>query len=285
MKKLFLVLLLSAFTLTACDCTTTKFYPSGSNEVPTIDTAGRHNKRLKNKHLSEYITQRTALVQVDCTPKKGVVILGTRNPDKVGDGWGTGIIVRSTDGGSYLFTAAHVLEFKDRKRAKHFDCVYYIQKNEDAGTKKNRHIATIVTKSSNRDIAVLKVDANLGIDTNIELDGFTGEDIWVAGFPSQFTAPGKKLLSITKGTLATNNLPRRGNPAKYGYNYRVTAAVYFGNSGGGLWSKEGKLMGIVSSMSVGPGDVPYDGFYYVKPVKEVLELLNKKGKYNQVFGG
>ena len=244
----------------------------------------KSGKRLRNRQLTKYIADRTVLIQVDCTPKKGVVILGSNKPELHGDGSGTGIIVKSSVDGSFLFTAAHVIEFSKAREAAHFDCIFYVQRVGDVGTKDNRHIAELVVKSTNRDVAVLKVGVDFGVSTAMELDTFTGEDIWAAGFPSQHIAPGKKFFSITKGTIATKDLPKRDNPDKFGRYHRVTSQIYYGNSGGGLWSKDGKLIAIVTNMSTGIGDIPLEGYYYVKPVKEVLNLLNKKGKYEKVFG-
>ncbi len=283
MKQILVAAFLCLSLLVACDCTTTRFYPASSGDVAEFNPT-RSGKRERNRQLTKYIKDRTVLIQVDCTPKKGVAILGTSKPSLYGDGSGTGIIVRSTDEGSFIFTAAHVIEFAKAREAAHFDCIFYIQRADAAGSKVGRQIASLVVKSKNRDVAVLKVDINYNVSTALELNTFTGEDIWAAGFPAQHIAPGEKFFSITKGTLATSNLPKRGNPDKYGHYHRVTSQIYYGNSGGGLWSKDGKLIGIVTSMSTGLGDMPLEGYYYAKPVKELLDLLNKKGKYNEVFG-
>jgi len=287
MKKLLLLLTLSIFSLTACDCTTTRYYPSGDTAVASagdMRSAPRQGRRNHNKKLMSHIADRTVAIKVDCTPKDGVVVVGA-NSKRYGDGSGTGIIVRSEKGKSYLFTAAHVVEMPRKGDGKHFTCVIKIQPASDVGTTKNIHTASIVVSSTNHDVAVLSVDTDLGFNTELELDPFTGEDVWAAGFPRLLVAPSENILSITKGTLATKNIPMRGNSRRNGFWHRVTTQVYFGNSGGGLWSKSGKLVAIVSALVSGDDGDPIEGNYLVKPVQEVLDLLNKKGKYDQVITG
>jgi S1-C subfamily serine protease len=285
MNRWLLALILSVFSLTACDCASTKYYPAGNNQETVSEElrdGPRHGRRNANQRLMSHIKERTVLIMVDCTPKDGVVILGTSNPKNYGDGWGTGIIVRSTKDRSYLFTAAHVVEFNDKKNASHFNCIINIQRAEDAGTENNKMVATLVAKSTGRDVAVLRVPKDLGVNTALEVEPFTGEDVWAAGFPVQKMSRRSKILSITKGTLATVDVPARKK--KFGAYHRVTSQVYFGNSGGGIWNKQGKLLAVVSSMFANSEKVPYEGYYYTKPVSEVLHVLTKSLKYKEVFG-
>lgn len=286
MNRWLLALILTSLALVACDCTPANYYyPAGDRQPATTEQlrdGPRHGRRNANQRLMTHIKDRTVLISVDCTPKKGVVILGTSNPNNYGDGWGSGIIVRSTKGRSYIFTASHVIEFDDKKNAPHFNCVINIQREDDAGTDANKIVASLVSKSTGRDVAVLRVPVDFGVNTDLELNPFTGEDVWAAGFPLQKMSRGSKILSITKGTLATADVPARKK--KFGQYHRVTSQVYFGNSGGGVWNKEGKLLSIVSALFAGSGKVPYEGYYYTKPVSEVLHVLSKSLKYKEVFG-
>jgi S1-C subfamily serine protease len=286
MKKFLLVLALSVLSLAACDCTTTK-YVSVGNSAATDNSAvaPRQARRHHNQKLMSHITARTVQVNVDCTPKKGIVVVGVKNPKRYGDGSGSAIIVQSREGISYLFTAAHVVEMSRKKEAKHFDCVITVQRSPDVGTKNNKHVATIVAANTNHDVAVLSVATDFGVNTELEMNVFTGEDIWAAGYPMLLVAPSADILSITKGTLATKNIPVRGSVSRNGYWHRVTAQLYFGNSGGGVWSKSGKLVAIVSALAAGEERMPYEGNYFVKPVIEVISLLDKKGKLKEVFDG
>ena len=175
-----------------------------------------------------------------------------------------------------------------KKEQKHFDCVIKVQQNKFVGTRENTHTASIVASSTNHDVAALSVDVDFGVNTELELDPFTGEDVWGSGYPMLLLASRSNILSTTKGTLATKNIPVSRNAKKYGHFHRVTAQLYFGNSGGGIWSVDGKLIAIVSALVAGTShegmSVPIEGNYFVKPIQEVLTLLTSKGKYEEVFG-
>ena len=282
---IFLFSILMALLSNSCS-TSSYYYPASIKNIDaseeSIRDGPRSNRRANNKRLMKYIEARTVLISVDCTPKKGVVVVGTSNPNRYGDGWGSGIIVQSRKGRSYIFTAAHVVEFSDRRNSNYFNCKINVQLERDAGTNKNIAIASMVSKNTGSDIAVIRVPVDFGVNTALEVEPFTGEDVWAAGFPIQKMSTKTKVISITKGTLATLNVPaNRKSSRKY---HRVTSQIYFGNSGGGIWNKEGKLLSIVSSLFAGVGKVPYEGYYYTKPVKEVIQLLSRKLKYKEVFG-
>lgn len=243
---------------------------------------GANNRRERNKNLMDSLTDSTYHVVRDCTPKKDVVVLGSSNPKISLDGRGTGVVVRSYEDRSYVVTAAHVVDI-DKDYEKGYDCEYTVQPTKYVGTKRNIYKATVLVSHAARDLAVLKVGEDLGLDSPIELEPFTGEDIWAVGFPYQFANPSQEVLSITKGTLATLNVDG-GSAGKY---HRVTSQVYHGNSGGGVWNKTGSLIGIVVSFygqSSGPGrTIPYEGYYYIKPIDELLMILKHEGVYWEVF--
>lgn len=290
MRKVLVATLMMMFLVTACNCGSSLTNNSAGQKLGTasgLKDSGmpRKHRRLRNKKLTEYITERTVSIKNDCSPKEGIVIVGSPvSPERRHDGRGTGIIVRSYDDKSYVFTAAHVITIEDADERKHFTCKIYIQRDPDAGGSENKVEATLVVKDDHRDLAVLEVNADLGLNTELEVDPFTGEDIWAAGYPVQKASPRSVLLSITKGTLATKNVPVYGNARNNGYFHRVTSQVYFGNSGGGVWTKEGKLIGIVVALYAGERKVPYEGYYYVKPVNEVINLLKRRWKYDSVLG-
>ena len=291
MRKILAPLLGLILLAAACNCGSSFTNSNSSSRAMSSQAAfkddgmPRKHRRLRNKSLTEYITARTVSVRYDCSPKDGVVIVGSgRSAEQRHDGRGTGIIVRSYNDKSYVFTAAHVVSIDDASERKWFTCKTTIQFNKDAHGHENKKAAIILVKDDHRDLAVLEVDGDLGINTKLELDPFTGEDIWAAGYPVQKASPRSVILSITKGTLATKNVPVYGNSKGNGYFHRVTSQVYFGNSGGGVWTKEGKLLGIVVALYAGESKVPYEGYYYVKPVNEVVDLLKRRWKYDSVLG-
>lgn len=264
--------------ISACNCTGISF--TSVKDTPPVSNSDV--SREANRQLLSGISARTAHIIHDCEPKEDVIIFGIDNPETARDSWGTGIIVRSYKNKSYIFTAAHVVNLNDSEEEA-FKCTIFIKLNKNLNATDNRHVATIVEQSVDRDVAVLAVETNFNINTDLELGTFTGEDVWAAGYPVQLASRSTKRLSITKGTLATLHVPAgSSNTSKYGYYHRITSQVYFGNSGGGVWSKEGKLIGIVVSLYA-QNRLPYEGYYYCKPVGEVLGLLKDEWKHWEVF--
>jgi len=255
-----------------------------SSRVPEAEVGPRENRRLMNKEFIARLVERTVSIRFDCSPKKGVVVVGSDIPaEKRNDSRGTGVIVRSYNNKSYIFTAAHVVEVDDAAEKKWFTCKIYVQKSADAGSSDNEMIAAVVVEDTHRDIAVLEVKKDLGVNTELETDPFTGEDVWAVGYPVQKASPRSIVLSVTKGTLATKNVPGSGSARRNGYYHRITSQIYYGNSGGGVWTKEGKLVGIVVIMYTVSG-VPYEGYYYIRPVNEMINLLKRRWKYDSVLG-
>lgn len=282
MRKITSVLLFLFFVFSGCNCT-----PAGSLanspdlDAPTHATSTNQNsEREEARALVSYIRERTVHVILDCTPKEGAVVLGAKDPEKYGDGRGSGIIVSSKEGKSYIFTAAHVVELDNESDYRGLSCKVYIKRDGSVDPKGTRLEATIEVKHSDKDMAVLSVGVNLGVSTELELDPIHGESVWAVGYPVEMANRSYVALTVTKGVLSSPNVP----VGKYGKRHRVTSEVYFGNSGGGLWTSEGKLIGIVTGMMVDVDLNPYPGYYYVTPVNDVVHLLKSKWKFREVFG-
>jgi S1-C subfamily serine protease len=96
-----------------------------------------------------------------------------------------------------------------------------------------------------------------------------GEHVYVVGFPVQLSS-GEQELTVTDGivTGGTNE----------DHEARITAPVYFGNSGGGVWADDGCLVGIAVNIYAAHIDgsrfpLPYVGQAYMVPADKVLEVL------------
>lgn len=255
-------------------------YVSIEGNLEDISTSTRQ----KNKAFSDYVKQRTVLIYHDCSPKKDIKIFTEKDPQKMLDGYGSGSILRSSEGGSYIVTADHVIA-TEKKYLDAFECSDYIYTRDNLD-KKVKFKAEVIVKSTDRDIAVLKVKEDLKVGSNIELYPFEGEDVWAVGYPAQLSARTYKDDSITRGVIATLFMPVINTPSgisTYGHYHRVTTEVYYGNSGGGLWTVEGNLTGVVVAMMTDDDDNPYAGYYYVKPINEVVDLLKNNGKLEEVF--
>lgn len=286
MKTLRVALISLAFLIAACNCGASSQAPKIINRGQKVEatqlprSASRRERRSQNKALTNHITSRTVHVSRDCSVKKGYIVLGTDNPNQAMDGRGTGIVVQSGAEKSYIFTAAHVVK-ADKAYRKGYTCRILVRPSSTAGDVSKNIRAEVLVYDDNRDVAVLVVTKNLGVSTELETEPFPGEDVWAAGHPLDMMTPSYRKISITKGTIASALVPTRDGRGHY---HRVTSQVYYGNSGGGIWNKEGKLVGIVVALFTDKDNTPYEGYYYVKPVQEVLGLLKKKWKYWEVFG-
>ncbi len=99
-------------------------------------------------------------------------------------------------------------------------------------------------------------------------DAHVGEHVYVVGYPIQLTN-GKQALTVTDGIVA--------GPANRSGEVRITAPVYFGNSGGGVWADDGALVGIavsIMAMDVFEGyPMPYPAQSYMVPVNFIRGWL------------
>lgn len=96
-----------------------------------------------------------------------------------------------------------------------------------------------------------------------------GEHIYVVGYPVQMGSRDQE-LTVTDGIVA--------GPANSDLESRITAPVYFGNSGGGVWSDDGYLVGI--AVSIFAADlpsmrfpIPYPAQSFMVPVSEFRKHL------------
>jgi S1-C subfamily serine protease len=154
--------------------------------------------------------KRTVLVEVDCQ-------------DDSLDTGGTAVLY----GGDLAVTAAHVVDEVDP-----LTCVVTL--SNDWG----RHVAVVVKKDTQLDLAILSSltlsNAAVGIS-----QATLGMDVWSVGYPSQLRQGepwGQQALTVTRGVVAS--LLVEPNM------HRVTSPVFYGNSGGGVWSATGGLVGI-----------------------------------------
>ena len=67
-----------------------------------------------------------------------------------------------------------------------------------------------------------------------------GEHLYTVGYPTNVLT-GEQQLNITDGVFAGQYNPESGE-------YRITAPIYFGNSGGGAWAEDGCLVGLTVSL-------------------------------------
>ena len=146
-------------------------------------------------------------------------------------GRGSGVVI-SKSGSKYLVvTAAHVVK----------DFLYvFVKKGHDSCRGK------IISVVKNNDLALINVTCGFentyAADTReyVEL----GEELLIYGYPG-----GVKYPIITNGVASTGTIDVKRGPAKWHKDFKAfytTATIGKGMSGGGCFSKKGKLLGIVS---------------------------------------
>ena len=127
---------------------------------------------------------------------------------------------------------------------------------------------TLVALNADFDFALFRTAPSLNfaqLNTTAEL----GDRVFVVGWPSQLT--GGTALTVTDGVIAGLELTKNGH-------VRITAPVYFGNSGGGVWSDRGDLVGIAVSMYAVPlvsgKPIPYEGQGFMVPIWRVAKAIS-----------
>jgi S1-C subfamily serine protease len=164
-------------------------------------------------------------------------------------GAGSGVII-SEDG--YIVTCAHVISNATKIE---------VQDSED-----NVYQASLVAYSDKMDLALLKIDAE-GLTPAVLGDSASysaGDPIYVVGNPL-----GNFVLSVSQGIIS--GVDRRANIE--GNEMRLTqvdAAVNPGNSGGGLFDSQGRLIGIVNAKNAG---IDVEGMGFAIPIDTVREVL------------
>ena len=174
---------------------------------------------------------------------------------------GTGVILNS---GNWILTNRHIVE----------DLNYIVVRN---GLGEIRNVEEIKVSEID-DLAVLILSENFPSDYSLSIADFdkgkTGSSIYVLGYPMA-SLFGSFHPSITEGIIS--------NPLGFGENYsefQITAKVNPGNSGGPIFNKFGKIVGIttgkidVEKIYKDEGFYPEDINFGIKP-ERVISFLNK----------
>lgn len=86
-----------------------------------------------------------------------------------------------------------------------------------------------------------------------------GEHVFALGYPMQLATDTQE-LTVTDGLVA--------GPIDDDGQWRFTAPIYFGSSGGGVWGSDGCLVGISVS-----GYMKMQGMYYMVPASDIQPKL------------
>jgi serine protease Do len=174
---------------------------------------------------------RTVLVTIEC--------------DGDDSGGGSAVLM----GGDIALTARHVVEGQE-------GC------DIEVGNASFRADVLSYKEDKNSDLAILKLDREAYTPHLDMSQGELGEHVTVVGYPVNL-ASDRQMLNVTDGVIAAYNYDGSGED-------RITAQVYFGNSGGPVFSDDGRLVGIAVSLfcqRVGGYPLPYDGVATMVPYK------------------
>lgn len=177
---------------------------------------------------------------------------------------GSGVIYAKNDGAYTVITNDHVIKGASQIKVKCYDGQEYI--------------ASVVTKSTAKDIAVLNFTSSTSAYPGaFQGDSKTitrGQDIFVAGNPV-----GNEFV-VSFGYIS--------NPSSFGrwdsYDVQdvivLDASVNHGNSGGGVYDELGRLIGIVTAKAGGETD----GIGYAIPMYTVNEIVDADIGLEELFG-
>ena len=215
---------------------------------------------------------------------------------------GSGVIVDldKEKGDAYVLTNCHVI-YNDATYGSHYANTVYLYlygQDEDYNDDDNRFNATVVGASITYDVALLKVTGSELLKNSAaeaatfarEEDIYLGEEVYTIG-----NAEGCG-MSATRGfvtkdreSVPLNISTRYENSDGYVYYsvLRTDAAINEGNSGGALFNRAGKIVGLINSKTAENG---IEGMGYAIPASAVKRLYplmresyEKNGSLNTRF--
>lgn len=167
-------------------------------------------------------------------------------------GWtGSGVWMGSRSAhGAYLATAAHVLPEAEDLAA---GCVLTVGGVE-------LHVRA---QNEGRDLALLWAPGFV-YEPLVAANPYLGMPVIAVGYPAQPLAGGTTALSVSRGVVLT---------VLTKHDYRVSASIYYGSSGGPLFDEQGRLVGITVGGRVSNGMV-WDDQYLVAGADWLFEQYN-----------
>jgi len=190
---------------------------------------------------------RGAAKKVEYMLDRTVQIRASQCKDGGRDHSGSGVIMYSNGRFGRVATAKHVV---DR------DCTYTITDNNGINT-----YGIMFRHHKSLDVSTLGSLGLKAVSNTPVGDTYLGEPIFALGYPMDLLQ-GRTWLTVTRGVAA----------ADYEGEFRFTAPIYPGNSGGPVFDRQGNLVGIISAAMFRFGS-PMDGMYYAVKASEIAEAM------------
>lgn len=187
----------------------------------------------------------------------------------VTQGAGSGVIISSENGKSYILTCAHVVSEASK---------LLVTLNN---TNKDQFEATVVGSDSITDIAVISINTDgLKTATIGDYDSLVVGDYVVAiGNPL-----GSLGGSVTDGIISALDRSIIIDGQSYTL-IQTNASINPGNSGGGLFDKDGNLIGVVNAKSSGESSgTQIEGIGFAIPIKKAMEVADELLQNGYVTG-
>ncbi len=212
---------------------------------------------------------------------------------------GSAVVYKVDSDYTYIITNYHVVynasQNTDSKIAKKIICYLYGSESSpyDTGTKDSSGYAIYdygkmaieceyVGGSIGADLAIIKTPTSTikGINENVKAVEFAS-GYYVGETAIAIGNPEDEGISVTEGVVSVDNeyiaLSLDGTSRKY-RSIRIDTALYHGNSGGGLFNSDGKLIGITNA-----GDQEDQNVNYAIPIEIVESVVSSIMKYNDGY--
>ncbi len=226
--------------------------PSG--EVVITHAGGNEDQTpvITDKGDFAYATSvaKNAVVEI----RTNTVVQGSIYRQYVTQGAGSGVVISSTEDGTYIITCAHVIEDAQT-----------IEVILPDGT---QYLATFNAYDSLTDIGIIKINVSgLTTATVADISDISvGEKVLAIGNPL-----GELGGSVSGGIVSALERVIQIDGVNYTL-IQTDAAVNPGNSGGGLFNMKGELVGIVNAKSSG-SDI--EGLGFAIPIDKALSIFNE----------
>lgn len=218
------------------------------------------NYNVRRMPFMDFLRARTVLIKVKSTCKDSLGMTDTQTAS------GTGVILESRPSGSYVLTARHVVHEPGV-------CTYVVdvaQVKEDNTVGRFYRSKILIKSDSYADLAVIRVPKDFGVSTRFVRRLRVGIRAHSLGFPSVLMSTSKRYWTYTDGALSTIGISRGGHDY-----VAYTTKVFFGNSGGGVWTDRGELVGLATRIHYSTR-LPYAA-YYGPSVKAIKKFLKSNG--------
>ena len=225
---------------------------AGNRKVVVQYANDDENKAVTDKGTVAYVASVAADSVVEITTE--TVTTNSFFGQYVTQGAGSGVIISSDDGGSYIITCAHVISGSSK-------VTVTLRSGE-------KYDAEIIGSDSETDVGVIKANvkglkcATVGDYSKV----IVGEQVVAIGNPL-----GSLGGSVTSGYVSALDRDIMIDGTTY-HLLQTDTAINPGNSGGGLFNTKGQLIGIVNAKSSG---TYVEGLGFAIPIDEAMKIATQ----------